>query len=51
MVEKGSKYILAHTGLRELDGHPPGGCRSGFWLGPGYTTLSVRVRANMNSVP
>jgi len=22
--EKGSEYILAHTGPRELDGHPPG---------------------------
>jgi len=32
VVEKESKYILAHTGLRELDGHPLGGCRSGFWF-------------------
>jgi len=30
--EKGSEYILAHTGLRELDGHPLGGCGSGFWF-------------------
>ena len=30
--EKGSKYILAHTGPRELDGHPLGGCGSGFWF-------------------
>ena len=30
----------------ELDGHPLGGCGSGFGLVPGYTTLSVRVRAN-----
>ena len=37
--EKGSEYILAHTGPRELDGH-------GFGLVSGYTTLSVRVRAN-----
>jgi len=44
--EKGSEYILAHTGLKELDGHPLGGCGSGFDLLPGYTTLSVRVRAN-----
>jgi len=26
--EKGSEYFLAHTGLRELDGHPLGGCGS-----------------------
>jgi len=45
--EKGSEYILAHTGPRELDGYPPGGCGSGFGLVPGYTTLSVRVRANI----
>jgi len=44
--EKGSEYILAHTGQRELDGHPPGGCGSGFGLVPGYTTLLVRVQAN-----
>ena len=44
--EKGSEYILAHTGPRELDGHPLGGCGSGFGLVPGYTTLSVRVWAN-----
>jgi len=23
--EKGSEYILSHTGSRELDGHPLGG--------------------------
>jgi len=45
--EKGSEYILAHTGPRELDGHPLGGCGSGFGLVPGYTTLSVRVQANI----
>ena len=46
--EKGSEYILAHTGPRELpsDGHPLGVCGSGVGLVPGYTTLSVRVRAN-----
>ena len=38
VVEKGSEYILAHTGPRELDsdGHPLGGCGSGVcfrsWL-------------------
>ena len=47
VVERGSEYILAHTGPRELDGHPLGGCGSGFALVPGYTTLTVRVRANM----
>ena len=47
VVERGSEYILAHTGPRELDGHPLGGCGSGFGLVPGYTTLSVRVRANI----
>ena len=47
VVKRGSEYILAHTGLRQLDGHPLGGCGSGFGLIPGYTTLSVRVRANM----
>ena len=25
VVEKGSEYILAHIGPRELDGHPLGG--------------------------
>ena len=30
--EKGSEYILAHTGPRELDGHPLGGRGSGFWF-------------------
>ena len=46
VTEKGSEYILAHSGPRELDGHPLGGCGSGFGLVPGYTTLLVRVRAN-----
>jgi len=45
--EKGSEYILAHTGPRELDGHPLGGCGSGFGLVAGYTTLLVRVWANI----
>ena len=44
VVERGSEYILAHTRPGELDGHPLGGCGSGFGLVPGYTTLSVRVR-------
>jgi len=51
VVEKGSKYILAHTGPRELDGQPREGCGSGFGLVPDYTTLLVRVRANINLVP
>jgi len=45
--EKGSEYILAQTGPRKLDGQPLGGWGSGFGLVPGYTTLSVRVRANI----
>ena len=32
VVERGSEYILAHTGPRELDWHPLGGCGSGFWF-------------------
>ena len=32
VVERGSEYILAHTGPRELDGDPLGGCGSGFWF-------------------
>ena len=47
VVERGSEYILAHTGPRELDGHPLGGCGSGFGLVPGYTTLLVRAWANI----
>jgi len=39
--------MLAHTGPRELDGHPLGGYGSGFGLVPDYTTLSARVRANI----
>jgi len=45
--ERGSEYILAHTRPMELDGHPLGGCGSGFVLVPGYTILSVRVRDNI----
>ena len=32
VAEKGSEYILAHTGPRELDRHPLGGCGLGFWF-------------------
>jgi len=32
VVERGPEYILAHTGPRELDGHPLGGCGLGFGL-------------------
>jgi len=35
--EKRSEYMLAHTGPRELDGHPWGGGGLGFGLVPGYT--------------
>ena len=51
VVERGSKYILAHTRPRELDRHPLEGCETGFGLVPGYITLLVRVWANINSVP
>ena len=49
VVKKESEYVLAHTGPRELDWHrdPLVGCGSGFGLVPGYTTLLVRVRANI----
>ena len=50
-VEKESDYIFAHAGPREFDGHHLGGCGSKFGLVPGYTTLSVRVQANIDSVP
>ena len=30
--EKGSEYILAHTGPRELDGHPLGSVWVGVWF-------------------
>jgi len=36
VVEKGSEYILAHTGPRELDGHPLEGMWSGSDIVPGY---------------
>ena len=45
--KKGSEYILAHTGPRELDGHPLGGCGSEFDLVPNYTTLLIRVRPHI----
>jgi len=34
VIERGSEYILAHTGPRELDGHPldPGGLWVGVWF-------------------
>ena len=32
VAEKGSEYMLAHTGPRELDGHPLGVCGSGVWF-------------------
>ena len=35
VVERGSEYILARTGARELDGHPLEGCGSVFVLVPG----------------
>ena len=44
VVERGCEYILyilTHTGPRELDGHPLGGCGSGFGLVPGYTTCQA----------
>jgi len=31
MDEKGSEYILVHTGPKELDGHPLGGGWVGVW--------------------
>ena len=45
-MRRGPSTYWPHTGPRKLDGHPLGGCGSGFGLVPGYTTLSVRVRAN-----
>ena len=35
-----------NAGRESWTGTPWGGCGSGFGLVPGYTTLSVRVRAN-----
>jgi len=32
VAERGSEYILAHTGPRELDRHPLGGCGLEFWF-------------------
>jgi len=51
VVKRGSEYILAHTRARELGRHPLGGCETGFGLVPGYTTLLLRVWANINLVP
>jgi len=45
--EKGSEYILAHTGPRELDDQPLSGCGSGLGLVPSHITLFVRVQTNM----
>jgi len=45
--ENWSEYILTHTGSRELDRYPLGGCGSVFGLVPGYTTLLVRVHSNI----
>jgi len=45
--EKGSEYILVHTGPRELDGHPLGGCGLVFGLVPSYITLTIRVQVNI----
>jgi len=33
VVERGSEYILAHTGPRELDGHP-----LGVWVGVWFSS-------------
>jgi len=50
VVERGFEYILDHTGARELDGHPLGGCGSGFGVVPGYTTLSVDRQSHIRDV-
>jgi len=42
--EKGSEYILAHTGPRELDRHLLGVCGSGFGFVPGDMFFSCRLR-------
>jgi len=39
VAEKGSEYIMAHTGPRELDEHSLGGVGWGFGPVPGHTTL------------
>ena len=56
VVEKGSEYILAHTGPRELDGRPQGMVQGiPVVLGASvtgshfsYITFLVRVRTNIN---
>jgi len=47
VVEKDSKYIFVQTDPRELDGRP-----GGVWVEviPDHTTLSIRFRANIQSV-
>jgi len=52
--EKGSEYILAYTGPRELNEHPLRGCGLGFGLVSAYTTFSVSLEGSgptYNSVP
>jgi len=51
VAQKGSEYMLAHTGPRELDGHSLQGCGSGFWSSSRLYYPFGRVRANINSVP
>jgi len=46
VVERGSEYILAHTGPRELDGHPLGGCGLGFGFGKGPGQHIIRCLKN-----
>ena len=43
VAEKGSEYILAHTGPRELDGHSLRGCGSGLWSSSRLYYPSVRL--------
>jgi len=50
MVERGSEYILAHTGPRELDGHPLGGLSGHPPRGRPSNSLGP-VWANMYSDP
>jgi len=48
--KKKDQSILAQS-RESWTGTPCGGVGRGFGLVPSYTTLSVRVRANINSVP
>jgi len=50
VVERGSEYILAHTGPRELDGRPLGGCPLNPHRGCPSNSLGP-VWANMYSDP